>query len=202
MAADKLDRRVQKTRRLLQDALIALMTEKGFEVVTIQNILDTANVGRSTFYLHYDNKQDLLHSCFEGFNSLFEKYNMDVSKSGKVTGNFLNPQFTLNFFRFIERNHHLFKALMGKDNAEMFFNPVYNLISASICDALKAAAPSNQKDALRLELLTNYMTSALLGTLRWWINMDMPCTAEEVSSYFTRIALYDMRDLLNTKTQS
>ena len=60
-AADKIaDRRVQKTRKLLLDALVSLILEKGYDEVSIQDIIDRANVGRSTFYAHYENKEQLL----------------------------------------------------------------------------------------------------------------------------------------------
>ena len=65
MAAKTPDRRVQRTRKLLQDALIALVLEKGYEAVTIQDIIDRANVGRSTFYAHFLDKQHLFLSGFE-----------------------------------------------------------------------------------------------------------------------------------------
>ena len=57
MATKAPDRRVQRTRKLLQDALMALILEKGYEAVTIQDIIDRANVGRSTFYAHFLDKQ-------------------------------------------------------------------------------------------------------------------------------------------------
>ena len=59
------DRRVQRTRKLLQDALIDLVAEKGYVAVTIQEILDRANVGRSTFYAHFQDKDQLLHSILD-----------------------------------------------------------------------------------------------------------------------------------------
>ena len=55
-----IDRRVQKTRQLLKDALVELILEEGYEAVTINEILDRANVGRSTFYIHFENKHELL----------------------------------------------------------------------------------------------------------------------------------------------
>src|SRR5215467_5251306 len=56
------DRRIQRTRDVLHQALISLMIEKGYEVITVQDIIDRANVGRSTFYAHYVSKQDLLRA--------------------------------------------------------------------------------------------------------------------------------------------
>src|SRR6266498_3288418 len=60
--AKKLDRRVQRTRQLLQDALIAMVIEKGYDATTVHDIIDRTNVGRATFYAHFPDKQTLLTS--------------------------------------------------------------------------------------------------------------------------------------------
>jgi len=58
MGAMKNDRRVERTQQLLRAALLSLIEEKGFEALTVQDIIDRANVGRATFYSHFDNKED------------------------------------------------------------------------------------------------------------------------------------------------
>src|SRR5258708_20430827 len=59
----KIDRRVQRTRDLLQKALIDLISECGYDAITIQDIVNRANVGRTTFYVHYSSKNELFMSC-------------------------------------------------------------------------------------------------------------------------------------------
>src|SRR5438876_9754476 len=66
----KMDRRVQRTRQLLQDALIAMVIEKGYDATTVQDIIDRANVGRATFYAHFPDKQTLLTSRLEDLRVL------------------------------------------------------------------------------------------------------------------------------------
>src|SRR5216117_2597510 len=68
--AKKLDRRVQRTRQLLQDALLAMVIEKGYDATTVQDIIDRANVGRTTFYAHFPDKQTLLTSRLEDLRAL------------------------------------------------------------------------------------------------------------------------------------
>src|SRR5690242_13310 len=63
------DRRIQRTRQLLLDSLIQLILEKGYESITVQDIIDRANVGRSTFYSHFQDKEDLLLSGFESMRT-------------------------------------------------------------------------------------------------------------------------------------
>ena len=68
----KTDRRVERTRELLQKALIELIAERGYDAITIQDIVDRANVGRTTFYLHYNSKDELFMSCHETIVSEFQ----------------------------------------------------------------------------------------------------------------------------------
>src|SRR5215470_20414517 len=66
----KIDARVRRTRDALGDALVELMQEKPFDTITVQDVLDRAQVGRSTFYSHYSDKDDLLMSDAEEFFEL------------------------------------------------------------------------------------------------------------------------------------
>jgi AcrR family transcriptional regulator len=61
----KIDRRIQRTRELLQKSLIELISERGYDLITIQDIADRANIGRTAFYLHYNSKDELFVSCHE-----------------------------------------------------------------------------------------------------------------------------------------
>ena len=65
----KPDRRIERSQQLLRSALLSLIQEKGFEALTVQEIIDRANVGRATFYAHFENKEDLLLSGFEAFRA-------------------------------------------------------------------------------------------------------------------------------------
>src|SRR5579863_9077562 len=63
--AKKIDRRIQRTHELLREALMALIEERGYEPISIQDITDRANVSRTTFYLHFRDKDDLLFTTME-----------------------------------------------------------------------------------------------------------------------------------------
>ena len=67
----KMDRRVERTRESLQKALIELIAEQGYDSITIQEIVDRADLGRTTFYLHYNSKDELFMSCHEAIISEF-----------------------------------------------------------------------------------------------------------------------------------
>lgn len=191
----RMDRRVQKTRQLLKSALITLMSEKGFEAVTIQDILDSANVGRSTFYIHFENKQELLHACFEDFRKLFEEHNTSLLSEKKHSGDLKESDSTLNLFRFVERNRLLFKAILGKEGLAAFNQYLQDYIFNNVNKAIKVLA-QNRKDPLQLDILAHYLTSAFIGTLKWWIDKDIPCSVDDLDRNFKKFALYDIRQVL------
>src|SRR5438128_1816777 len=78
----KENRRVQRTQQLLQQALLSLIKEKAFEAISVQEIIDRANVGRGTFYAHYDNKEDLLESGFDGLQARLKERQREALARG------------------------------------------------------------------------------------------------------------------------
>ncbi len=138
MPPNDVDRRVQKTRKLLQDALIDLVAEKGYEAVSIREILDQANVGRSTFYAHFQDKDQLLHSILDRLDDLFEEHKKRLSEAAKNGGSSSHTNLpiglspTLSLFQFVQQNHRFFKAMLGNRGYGIFGKPVYDYVFAHI----------------------------------------------------------------------
>src|SRR5687768_3006202 len=103
------DRRIQKTRKLLLDALIALTIEKGYEKVTIQDIIDRANVGRSTFYSHFESKDQLLIGN-DNFQDLLSRSIQANSKEGLDF---------LPIYEHVAENHGLARIFLGKQGGDI-----------------------------------------------------------------------------------
>ena len=196
MSEKVLDRRVQKTRKLLQDAMVDLVSEKGFESVTIKEILDRANVGRSTFYFHFQDKNELLHSCFEELGKLFEQNNIFFFEGNKKLRDDNNDDFILNMFRFVGRNQRLFKALLGKQGIAFFNPPIYDNLLDYVYEALKRVKSRDKRAAFQTEIAAHYFVCALIGVMRWWVEKDMPCTAEEMDNLFNQLSMTGFKDVL------
>jgi len=212
------DRRVQKTRKLLQDALIELVAEKGYESVTVQEILDKANVGRSTFYAHFQDKDQLLHSILDHLDELFEQHKKQLLEATKNLGNDGNTDLihglspTLSLFQFVRQNHRFFKAMLGDRGYGIFAKPVYDYVFDHIHDIFtkpihddlfahlhepfKMLRSREKVGSLESEIAAHYFVSALMGILVWWVEKDMPCTAEEIDKLFRELAIPGFRHVL------
>src|SRR5438552_11345004 len=76
MAEAKEDRRIQRTRLMLRSAMVSLIRERGFEALTVQDIIDRADVGRSTFYSHFKSKEDLLEGSVAMLRASLKKFQL------------------------------------------------------------------------------------------------------------------------------
>ncbi len=198
MTKNRLDRRVQKTHQLLQEALVALVAEKGYETVTVQEILARANVGRSTFYAHFQDKDQLLHSCFDSLNGLFEQHTKRLARAEQTPEGDDNAAPTLSLFQFVGQNHRFFKALLGKRGNGIFHKPIYDYMLAHMNDHLLLLMPHENDDPFRREIVAHYLVSAMMGILGWWVEKDMPCAAEVIDKLLKQLALPTIRNVVGT----
>jgi AcrR family transcriptional regulator len=200
-----LDRRVQKTRKLLQDALIELVAEKGYESVSIREILDKANVGRSTFYAHFQDKDQLLRSILDYLDELFEQHDKRLLDTTKNFANAEHNELTLSLFQFVSQNHRFFKAMLDNRGYGIFIKPIYDYVFAHVHgiftkpihddmvahlhEPFKKLASHEKYSSLESEIAAHYFVSAFMGILVWWIEKDMPCTAEEIDGLLKQLAI-------------
>ena len=130
----KNDRRTQKTKKYLAAALVELIMEKGYDTITIQDIIDRANVGRSTFYSHYESKEQLLVG-----NINFQQALVDTP--GNDPENY-PLGVNLSFLFHHTREHlHLAKALSRTKSIDILSNHFTDICAAQIYEQLKTRLP-------------------------------------------------------------
>lgn len=164
------DRRIQKTKKSLTEALIHLILEKGYEKVTIQNIIDKANVGRSTFYIHYESKEQLL---LDGHNNLDVKMFFSEKDGAEI-------KFE-NLFNHIAENHQLAKAMLGKKGGNMMTEFFKNNIALKIKKKFSDQFGKSKSDQKLLIFLSDAAGSAVISLLVSWIEDEMTFTTQEMS---------------------
>ncbi|MGE5172653.1 MAG: TetR/AcrR family transcriptional regulator, partial [Betaproteobacteria bacterium] len=183
-----IDRRVQRTRRLFLDALVSLIEERGYEAITVQNILDKADLGRSTFYAHFRGKEDLLLSGFADLRRAFERHRQEAAAGKGGQGLW---DLGLFWFRHIESDRRVCKALIGTPGSEMARNRVRRFLSRFLSTLVREQmrpGALNEKDASAVsDLVVHYAAGSLLALTTWWLDHRMPFTADEMSDLFVRL---------------
>jgi AcrR family transcriptional regulator len=183
MREKKQDRRISRSRKLMHEALMSLIVERGYENVTVQDILDRADVGRSTFYAHYRDKDELLLSSFEHLRTLFEQQQQALLKSRHSGGN-CDVNLILELFRHTGQHHELYKAIAGRQSGEMILKYLHrylrNLIAAPLAEFVK-----NRKSMpVPIDITIHYLVSSLLSLMTWWLDNNMPYSPEQMDQMF------------------
>jgi AcrR family transcriptional regulator len=161
------DRRVRRTRKLLHDAFLELVIEKGYEKTTIQDILDRADIGRSTFYVHYRDKEALLTACFDGMRDQLEDELAEIPATSAV--DVALPAALL--FEHAHRNQRVYRALCGRQGGALVQRYLRRLIGDLLRKHLRPQFTQAGTD-VPADVAAEFYTSAALGLLVWWIDHE------------------------------
>jgi AcrR family transcriptional regulator len=188
----KTDRRVQRTRELLQKALIELISERGYDAITIQDIVDHANVGRTTFYLHYTSKDDLLMSCHEVIVSEFHFGPLYPLSREEL----LSPEAPAGMrraYRHLEEARTvLYPLFQGKDSL-LILRRLRDWMAQEIEASLRAAF-AEADSTIPLDVLAHYLAGAQIAMVQWWLQKRQPHTADSLAQTFHRLQRAAIRD--------
>jgi AcrR family transcriptional regulator len=200
MKEKKEDRRIGRTRKLMHEALMSLIVEKGYESVTVQDILDRADVGRSTFYAHYRDKDELLLSGFEHLRTLFEQQQQALF-AAKHDGK--DPEFNmiLELFRHTGQHHKLYKAIAGKQSGEMILKYLHRYLYDMLIVPHTALMKNRKAPPVPIEITTHWLVSSLLSLMTWWLDNNMPHSAEKMDELFRKLTMPGIEAAFGRKVQ-
>jgi AcrR family transcriptional regulator len=190
------DRRVRRTRRLLREALVALILEKGYDRVTVQDVLDRADLGRATFYAHFRDKDDLLVSGFEALRESLRQHLARVARLPRADEH--RPVDGLGLagalFDHAGQQRRLYRALVGRRGGAAVLKHAREQFTALVREHLEEAAANRQAaPPVPLEVTVQFVVSAFLGVLTWWLDSDPPHTAEQIGRMFEQLAIPGVR---------
>jgi AcrR family transcriptional regulator len=180
MTAEKVDRRVRRTKGLLRGALLSLIREKGYERITVQEIIDRADVGRSTFYAHFRDKEDLLVYGLEELRDAF---------TAPPPGGRERPPGspTLAVFEHFAEYNDVWKVMSGKRGGETFIRYMHEFLAGMFRDQFTAQAPPGTTQ-VPVEALAEFAASTLIGLgMRWWQLGALPLSPREVDRIYRRL---------------
>ncbi|MGW9529023.1 TetR/AcrR family transcriptional regulator [Paenibacillus terrae] len=172
-----MDRRIQKSRQAIIDAFMRLMSEKEFERITINQIAEEANVNRGTVYLHFADKYDLRDQCMEAqINELL--------RNCMSEDNFFHlPSKTalLRTFEYLEQHASFYSIMLTNKGSTVFRNQIETMFRQSLCEHLDSI---NLDQEMNRDITVQFLISAAVGVLEWWITRSMPYPASVMVEQF------------------
>lgn len=202
--SDKIDRRISRTRRSLQEALLALILEKGYDAVTVEDITNRADLGRTTFYLHYRDKEDLLMQTVQDLiddlvNELAQTP-LDVWELDEQGdhGEVFVPAIALAF-QHVATNADLYRVLLRGEGTYSALRRLREILSGAISDLIGHFTAYSQvklKPQVPLEVFVNSLAGAWIGLMTWWLEEDMPYSSEEMAVMYQRMFMRSTREVL------
>ena len=175
----KVDRRTQRTKHQLGRALVELVEKKRFDDITVQEVIERADVGRSTFYTHFRDKEDLFRKDWEKFlNFLVQQ--IDWDKAGKES--FMPIVF---FFSHLQDVQTFYKGLVLSRKTDAVFKSGTEYLSHQIEAALNRRV--KHKPSIPIPILANYLANEVFSLLRWWLDQNMPYPPQRMDEIFHQL---------------
>jgi AcrR family transcriptional regulator len=186
----KTDRRASRTRRALSEALVALILEKRFDAITVQDVIDRADVSRSTFYAHFRDKEDLFLS---GWERVLEGFASHVAWEQVGTARFVPVK---ELFLHLQDFHRFYRALVRSRKTDLIYKTGIDYFSKYVEESLTSWLADKPRPCVPVPVLSNYLANAMLGLLRWWLDQNMPYTAERMDEMFHQLVAPGFRAAL------
>ncbi|MDY6872938.1 MAG: TetR/AcrR family transcriptional regulator [Chloroflexota bacterium] len=202
MSDKQLDRRVRRTRCALQDSLISLILEKGYDAVTIEDITDRADLGRTTFYLHYKDKEELLMRAIDAIAEDFMIEHAPILDAAGPTESALkklrmnlDERVLYHIFAHARENADLYKAMLRGEGSAKASQRISDLIRDETIKRLTKLPGLDSK--VPLEVLALFFSGTLIEMVSWWLENDEPYSIEDMVSYFQQMFVFGAMNTLN-----
>ncbi len=180
------DRRIQKTRALLREALVSLIHEKPYDAIAVTEILERANVGRSTFYTHFRDKDELLAS---GIHDMLRSVQSELPSSAGPLERII--RFSLPIFEYHRQHRRPGEARMGARGRAIVHEHLRRMLAEMIADDVRKACQRRRKAAGQIppDLLVQYVASTFILVLDWWAESRSALPPNEVNALFGDLIL-------------
>ncbi len=175
----KVDRRIKRTQRLLSEALISLVLEKGYESVSIRDITERADIGYATFFRHFKSKeellQDALQTLVEDFVDLLP--NQMTLQSTREKGEIL--------FRYAANNLDLCRVLLGSHGSSLMQHQILRvgtqITLGTLEDQLREDVPT--------EIVAHQLVASTLAMVQWWLDNEQPYSPERMGHWYEDLVM-------------
>ncbi len=192
---EQTDLRIRRTHKFLQEAMIELITEKGFEAITVGDIAERAMINRATFYRHYLDKYDLVARIFEDTANYLVAHLNPIYQDPDQKGTENPPAIWVQFFEHVAQHARLYRAMLGKNGSPWFAarmrEHTIQLMLESERVLKQGVKPGQSVDpATPDELPLVQLSHVLVGTIVWWLESETNYTPRQMATWFHRFAFY------------
>lgn len=194
---EQIDLRVRRTHKFLQEAMIELISEQGFDATTVGDITQRAMVNRATFYRHFQDKYELVANIFEETtNQLVQRlkpFDVATLKSGTQ-----HPvEIWIQVFAHVAEHDRLYRAMLGKNGSSWFATRMREHIANIMLEGVRqqeleqpVAPKSRRTPQVPQELPGLQLSHVLVGTITWWLESNKSYTPEQMATWFHRFAFH------------
>jgi AcrR family transcriptional regulator len=179
---NKTDARIERSQQAISEAFIALVIERGYEQVSVKDIIKRAGVGNKTFYRHYQAKEQLLYSILGSI--LQEGQQVLLPPTSPMAA----EENTITAFRYAGQHAQLFRVLLRSPIAEQLVQP---MIMFGLLEGHRFFGGSDTPD----ELVAHHFVMGMLYLIRWWLEHDMPYPPEQMAEYANRLLIRPISQL-------
>ncbi|MFJ7637811.1 TetR/AcrR family transcriptional regulator [Peribacillus sp. NPDC097224] len=187
------DRRIIRTREVIYETVISLLSEKEFSRISVKDITNQANISRSTFYAHYQDKYDWLDKTVQ------EKLSELKESLVKSMPNHGNDQFNLemadpyyeSFFENIAINQKFYHTMFTKIKSEEFLQNLYKVIRENLYLRISSMS-KEQRLLVPLDILLDYSSSSIIGITKVWVEKNMIYSPHYMALQLTRLAIVSL----------
>jgi AcrR family transcriptional regulator len=173
------DRRTRRTRRALADALLSLLPERGWDELSVQDICQRADVGRSTFYAHFRSKEELLTGSLDELRQSLHERMLQASDDPAASP----LGFVGGLIDHVREQRKLSRAIFGRRSGHVVQMRFREMVARLVGESLARVAPPGW----RRDAATHYIAGALVELLAWWLDARSARSAQEVEEFFLRL---------------
>lgn len=176
------DRRSMRTRNALRDALIGLIGERGWDDIAVQDICERADIGRSTFYSHYPNKDALLLGSLDDLRQALVHQAAQRS-GGPRHGAGQGFHFALGLIEHAHEQRKIFRGLIGRRSGFVVQQRFKEMVVRLVADELPSSAGNLPREAV-----ARWIGAAFVELLAWWVEQRSPMPPEDLAALFHRMS--------------
>ena len=180
------DLRVRRSRKMLQQALIELTVEKGFNAVTVRDLTERAMVNRSTFYRHYTDKYDLLEQYMQDVGALTSDDELADEKIGQMAEG--EPSGLVRLLRHVQKYGDFYRVMLGQNGDAAFSQRFRQNSEKRFRYLLENFGAEEDPNGPPLDFRLNYVSCAGVGAILWWLENGQPVAVEQMAVWLGQMS--------------